>query len=495
MAPSGGLKAKLSEVAYMKNLKHQTKLGSNSSQPTLFYVACSMTGVLLLTAIISGIILSSSILVSPSTHASNSESSNVSVIVNSACTITTGGGNYARIATPGTVQQITGNGINVTCNDSNGYALYAVGYSTGSMDPSSSADNTKMLAASGVNYIATGTSGTDSYWSMRVTGSSDIGTAPTIDNGFDNSHVIPDTVTKISHYGGTTLGATANSVTTPTYEVYVATTQPVSTYTGKVKYTLVHPNDVPVSQYMQNWNGCSSLAIGSETFLVDNRDNKVYNIVKFNDGRCWMTTNLDLTGGTQLSNLNTDMPAGYTLPTANGFQENNKLPESSTEGFSNDTMAYLYNSNNQSNDCSGSGCYSYYSWTTATLGSGLSITGSGDAPYSICPAGWHLPTLTDHRNLMVTLGGSAGIDTYNNNTSPTGAEMFSRLSGSPLHYLRTGYYLGGSFSSGGFGGLYWSATSYSSTYARNLYFYSTYVGAADYSYRRFGSGVRCILDQ
>ena len=484
----------------MKNLKHQTKsnIGIKSSHSALFYVTCGTTGFLLFVTILSGIILSNA-----HTHAVNDNHSNVSVIVNSACTITSGGGSYVKTIPPGTTEEIAGNGINVTCNDNNGYSLYAVGYSDNSYDTTK---NTKMLAVAADEFIPTGTSGSGSYWAMKAEGSSDIGTTPTIDNGFSSYRTVPATHTRISYYPSATQGTTSNSVTTPSYQIHVASAQAAGTYTGKVKYTLVHPQDVDTAVPMQNWNGCSTLAIGSSTFLQDTRDGKFYNVIKYNDGKCWMTTNLDLAGGTALSSTDTDFDSTYTLPTTNGWTVSDGklvMPASSTTGFDTDNYAYVFNSGNQSTNCSTPGCYSYYSWDAATVGSGRSITtGNTDAPYSICPKGWHLPNTrsgtddtSDFRKLMVTLGGSATIETYNANTIPTGATMFGYLTGEPLNYLRAGYYTGSTFYYGGGVGRYWSATSYSVTGARDLNFTSTYVASAKNDYRRYGFSVRCIADQ
>ena len=86
----------------------------------------SMAGFLLLSTIIGGLVLSSA-----TTHADTSKTSSVSVTVNTACTITTGGGTYSQTIDPGTYEEITGSGINVSCNDTGGYALYAIGFSGG----------------------------------------------------------------------------------------------------------------------------------------------------------------------------------------------------------------------------------------------------------------------------------------------------------------------------------------------------------------------------
>lgn len=227
-------------------------------------------------------------------------------------------------------------------------------------------------------------------------------------------------------------------------------------------------------------------------------------------GQCWMTTNLNLAGGTALSADDTDVTIAYisSFTTSNNLTKSGDtivLPASTTDsGFDTDNYSYVANSGNASSSCSNApGCYSYYSWDAATLGSGRSIsTDNTDAPYSICPKGWHLPTTyngnpndsTDFRKLMIALGGSSSIQTYNDSTTPTGATMSSALQDSPNNFLLAGYYYGGSFYDGGSRGYDWSSTSYSnSVSARLLRFYSSNVASASGYGRLRGYSVRCVL--
>ena len=142
--------------------------------------------------------------------------------------------------------------IKATCNDTNGLAIYAIGY-TNETD-----GNNKMHSSTlGSTYdIVTGkyVSGTttNSVWSMKLTPVS--GTyAPTIRNdssyNYTNYELIPSTYTKVAYRTTATdtgTGSTGANFTTD-YAVYASATQPAGTYTGKVKFTLVHPqNEVPV---------------------------------------------------------------------------------------------------------------------------------------------------------------------------------------------------------------------------------------------------------
>ena len=139
------------------------------------------------------------------------------------------------------------------CNDNGGYAIYAVGYSNNELG------NTLMKHSTSSSYdFDTGTadSGSTSNWAMKLTATS--GTyAPTIHSDTNGSfassdyHVVPSEYTKVVSFASNTdLPANASGVVgsgfTSTYAVWVSTTQTAGTYTGKVKYTLVHPaTEVP----------------------------------------------------------------------------------------------------------------------------------------------------------------------------------------------------------------------------------------------------------
>ena len=95
---------------------------------------------------------------------------------------------------------------------------------------------------------------TNSVWSMKLTPVS--GTyAPTIRNdasyNYTNYEIVPSDYTKVAYRTTATdtgTGSTGANFTTD-YAVYASATQPAGTYTGKVKFTIVHPQDAaaPVS--------------------------------------------------------------------------------------------------------------------------------------------------------------------------------------------------------------------------------------------------------
>ena len=66
----------------------------------------------------------------------------------------------------------------------------------------------------------------------------------TLDNSYGSYNQVPNTYTKVAHRdSGTDVGTNATGAElTTTYAAYMSTTQVADTYTGKVKYTLVHPS-------------------------------------------------------------------------------------------------------------------------------------------------------------------------------------------------------------------------------------------------------------
>ena len=206
-------------------------------------LSLSIIGALVTTTFISALILSSS----PSTATSTSTTANASVTVGSACTVSgTGMNSHTDTIPNGTYDNTIGETtIKITCNDANGFSVYAIGF-TG--EQYEGADHTKLIGSNSGEKIVTGTATSAgaqdvSNWAMKVSAVS--GTyAPTILNGYSSFNVVPDTYTKVAtRTSGTDAGegATGSSIKT-TYAAYISKTQAADTYNGKVKYTMVHPN-------------------------------------------------------------------------------------------------------------------------------------------------------------------------------------------------------------------------------------------------------------
>ena len=191
--------------------------------------------------------------------------------------------------------------------------------------------------------------------------------------------------------------------------------------------------------------------------LTDTRDGNTYTISKLADGRCWMTQNLRIADKTITSN-DSDVEDDYIIPA------------SSLNGFSSYDTSNAYVDNNDGG---------FYSWYTATAGTGthdLSTRGQ-NTTVSICPKGWRLPT-----------GGNNGEfkTLYSNYNSS------SALRSNPVNFILPGYVNNSSRSNQGSSGNYWSSTVYSDSYVYNLDLNTSVVyPARDFS-KSNGFSVRCI---
>ena len=149
--------------------------------------------------------------------------------------------------------------LKVFCNDTEGFAIFAAGY-TG--DEIGGTNSTKLVnSASAVdNTISTGTatSGSTSNWAMKLATNSSATDAVTLDNGFGSYSSVPSSYTNGAHRdSGTDIGTTATGAElTTTYAAFVNQTQPAGTYIGKVIYTLVHPASEEPLQPQPATAGC-----------------------------------------------------------------------------------------------------------------------------------------------------------------------------------------------------------------------------------------------
>ena len=210
----------------------------NSNNLLLFCLPLSITAFALLSA---------SILTAYHVSADDSVVDQVNVTVAASCTLSgTGMDSHNAEITNGTYRDNIGTTtLKAFCNDSEGFAIYAIGF-TG--DQYTGEDHTKLIGTNTNQKIVTGTntSGTNttpSNWAMKLTTNSSSAYPIELDNSYNNYNVVPDTYTKVAHRNSSTdvgTSATGAELTT-TYAAYISSIQVADTYTGKVKYTLVHP--------------------------------------------------------------------------------------------------------------------------------------------------------------------------------------------------------------------------------------------------------------
>ena len=421
--------------------------------------------------------------------------------------------------TPGTNSDSNIINISVATNASHGYTLSAtVGDSLHNNTNLTHANNTDIFSSIAMDANLANLT-TDNTWgySYRLSNNNNNGNSYS-SNSSDNN--IWSNYSGLSNEASKTLVNTDSQIAKPIdfkIAAKASNTQPSGTYTNTINFIAISkpiPKTIEDIAYMQTFGellptdlqSVKDSMIQEHTYtLKDARDEQNYTIAKLKDGKIWMTKNLNLAGGITLSPDNTDFETSYILPTTNGWtttDNNSKLvmPASSKSGFSADNYAYVYNSNNNTDYCSNPGCYSYYSWDTATLGSGRNISNT-NALYSICPNGWKLPSTAmganssaDFRALLIAYGGSDTIQDYNNNTSPTGSKLYSLIGPDTItNLLLTGFYENNFLNGGNGFGYYWSSTSgNTSDYARVLYFDQIFMNSAQRYTRHFGFSVRCL---
>lgn len=192
----------------------------------------------------------------------------VGILIPSSCTMSgTGMSSHNTEIPNGTYQADIGTSmIHAFCNDADGFAIYAAGYTGNEVE---GIDSNKLIgtSASGNATIETGLATSAgsfdmSNWAMKLAMTQDSGdtsgtnafsidSAPNESGGpnasFTQYHVVPTIYTKVAHKNAMTDMATSlgGIKFTTTYAAYISKMQPADTYTGQVIYTLVHPASIP----------------------------------------------------------------------------------------------------------------------------------------------------------------------------------------------------------------------------------------------------------
>ncbi len=180
----------------------------------------------------------------------------ITITVPSSCTMT---GTLNTAHTTSLLSGETANNIGTTtlkviCNDSAGYAIYAIGY-TDDVYGKTVLTSSALGSSYDIATATTVTTGTSS-WAMKLatSGSSYLPVIVGSDGDlekesstpdFSNYVAVPTEYTRVAYRNSATdvgTGALGSSLTT-TYRVYVSPVQPAGTYIGQVKYTMVHPSN------------------------------------------------------------------------------------------------------------------------------------------------------------------------------------------------------------------------------------------------------------
>ena len=512
------------------------------------------------TAIIGAIL--SSHTVSADNNTSVVDQINITVPVS--CTLSgTGMNSHNAEITNGTyTPNIGSTTLHAFCNDNEGFAIYAAGY-TGNEVGGTNSNKLVGTTASGNSVIesgiATSAGNPDiSNWAMKLTMTQDSGdtstdNAFTIDSApnvalpseaesgatqvpFSSYHVVPNEYTKVAHKNSMTdmTASTGGVKLTTTYAAYISKTQPADTYTGQVKYTLVHPStaDTPIEPVTiedayskagkTKLNGYYKIQDMDSTIcskvnqysgdgmaeVIDVRDNNIYRIAKLADDNCWMLDNLalDPTDSTTAANMNASntnatqeainnlLNGGSTTTgwsntavanVTTNFSNNNSYVQPRINNASKDTLVTSYGPASTNGQAKVGIYYNFCAASASTYcyadGSGIDVPDTLiDAPEDICPANWRMPT-GGNTGEYYKLSQKYGSDATSNNS-------FQYNLSTPL----SGYYYGSSANSQGSSGYWWSSTYFGSNFMYFLYVNPTNV-SPNFNYRNGGPSMRCLM--
>ena len=510
---------------------------TNSKTDFFYYAFRNILAISIPLVIISTIILSSL-----HSSATNSGSDNLAITISSSCTLSSVvniphnaevyNGNYL-----GDIGKTT---ITTLCNDGNGYSVYAVGYSN------NEEGNNKLINSERPEYsIDTGlaTSGLTSAWAMKLNNIPDdpSPTPPTIESDYNDVYgVVPSYWTKVaSRASGTTDMAQGSSFTT-TYAVYASSSQYAGTYQGQVKYLLTHPNSNSQHLFMQDvdtWGNSVLANIGDSIQAIDIRDGKQYWVTRLADGNIWMTQNLDFDidatrtythNDTDLGwdPNNFDANATWTPDTTNG-KYNLPVNGTSVPGWSNQNNypysadpgdVYYYTSNSTSDDikytslsnCTSAGhtegecghyhAGNYYNWTAAIASNNSAnannVTGEV-AMSSICPKGWRLPNASQTDNeynefgrMFYEAGITAALANGNNSVNYKNGG-FNELRSGPYYFVRSGG-VGSNLDGPGVASRYWPGVISGNGSSYTLYFDSSQIAPSNSLSWGWGRSIRCL---
>ena len=415
-----------------------------NSRATPVGVSLGVFGVLLGGTVMAGIALTN-LKVSA---ADSSTSDSVTIQVKSSCTMSGGDSTYNANVNPGQETSDLGpSNIQVVCNDAGGFAIYAIGFSGNKY---TGENHTKLIGAT--STIPTGTSGDNSWWAFKVnpvTGTYQ----PSIAGSYSSYSVVPDTFAKVAYREASTdagAGATGSGLQAY-YKVKASLSQAPEDYTGRVKYTLVHPNGAPAPEIptaIQDLTTaqCQTQAADAPLTVYDRRDGSEYT-VRYINGNCWMTQNLRITHST-------GQPEGTILGVDSNFSATSITFDGDLTAGGDYTKAYYHIPTDTDLSTSGLDADQVGVWYNFCAASAKDATNHGcdsSANYSgsedICPAGWHLPT-------------------YNQQDSITSySPLFSSVVG--------GIYRSGQLEYATQFGLWWSATAF------NTYNQYSLLGFAD----------------
>ena len=370
----------------------------------------------------------------------------------------------------------------------------------------------------------------------------------TADNTWGYSYKLSSNNTWSSYNGlplhtntSTTLINTDNQISKPIdfkIGAKAGSTQASGTYTGTINFIAVSkptPKTIEDIVYMQTFGELvstdlqsvkNSMVLNQDYILKDSRDEKEYYVTRLEDGNVWMTQNLnlDLVAGITLTHIDTDLgwanldaeatwtinnsystiPWDTTNDAFTGWDNQDNIPYSASPGekyyYTSDTanpdtafnsISQCISASHAQENCKHYSSGNYYNWTAAIASNDSSSIISGDAPNSICPAGWRLPknSENDFANLLVIYSVMPNISATAYNTNG-----FNIIRNNPLYFVRSGFVDGGAVKQTAYSGFYYPSTLQSKIIAKFLMFSNNTIWPAGNGSRgrSIGMSVRCL---
>lgn len=301
----------------------------------------------------------------------------------------------------------------------------------------------------------------------------------------------------------TTTTSSSNDQTEVTLNFVIDDTVTSGTKELKLNYQITdnEPSTPPTPTTMQSMTStyCNSMTVYDGTNdeaiinLTDSRGDtpRTYQVAKLADNKCWMLNNLKLgstSAATLLTPQDTDIASDFTLPqlTTTGTADPDNpgaygpVPGDTGTGATN--YGYLYN------------------WPAVTAGESRTShdENAGNAPQSICPKNWRLPTSVPNQDFSDASGDFPDLDRAfggNGIYADSGEPNIAKWQPTgPFKGVFAGYWYEGFVDQGSVGVL-WSSSAYPdyAGYAMLAYFSSGEVNPLSYIYRDYGLGVRCLL--
>ena len=371
-------------------------------------------------------------------------------------------------------------------------------------------------SASAQTTITTATANATGYTLRAELGDEEPGIAISLKGGSltEPTLLTPGAVHTLSTTDAANASETVDT-TAVTLDFQIDSTVTPGTKTLKLVYTAVdnEPTEPPAPLTMQSmtadycanhmtiYNGTNPDAILT---LTDTRaDQQTYQVAKLADNNCWMLDNLKLGSTTStiaLTHEDTNIDEGRSP-----FM----LPQVATTGTTDYDNPGVYGPV-PGDTGTGATNYGYlYNWSAATAGESRTThtEADGDAPYSICPANWRLPTGGVDMDTWTPLPTNefntlnANMAGFTDNQDPDYLANYWEYQSNwqydgPFKGVFAGYWWGSFYGQDDWGFL-WSRSAYpgnaNSAFSASFDSGVVYPGD-DVSYRDYGFGVRCLLN-